>query len=89
ILHSAFPNPFNPSVTVRYELPKVSDVSITIYDMFGRNIWNLNESFKPAGYYSLQWNGDNNEGNQVSSGVYLISFSTPEFKAVQKAILIR
>ncbi|MEA3286683.1 MAG: GLUG motif-containing protein, partial [Candidatus Marinimicrobia bacterium] len=42
ILHSAFPNPFNPSVTVRYELPKVSDVSITIYDMFGRNIWNLN-----------------------------------------------
>ena len=89
ILHSPYPNPFNPSTTILYELPKTADVTIQIYDLLGRNIWSYKESVKPAGYYSLEWNGMNQNGKQVASGVYLISFSTPEFRAVQKAVLIR
>jgi len=88
-LRAAYPNPFNPSTTIQYELPNTTDVTIQIYDLLGRNVWSHEESFKPAGYYSLEWNGVNQNGKQVASGVYLISFSTPEFRAVQKAVLIR
>ncbi|MCF6237259.1 MAG: T9SS type A sorting domain-containing protein [Candidatus Marinimicrobia bacterium] len=84
-----YPNPFNPSTTIQYELPEIADVSIRIYDILGRGIWSYEESAKPVGYYSLQWNGLNNNGRQVASGIYLISFSTPEFRAVRKAVLIR
>jgi len=88
-LRAAYPNPFNPSTTIQYELPNTTDVTIQIYDLLGRSIWSHGEAFKPAGYYSLVWNGVNQNGKQVASGVYLISFSTPEFRAVQKAVLIR
>jgi len=88
-LDNPYPNPFNPSTTIKYELPKSSDMVITIYDILGRNVWSHKESSKPAGYYSLLWNGLNQNGTQGASGVYLISLSTPEFRAVQKAVLIR
>jgi len=84
-----YPNPFNPSTTIQYELPKTADVNITIYDILGRNVWSFEESTKAAGHYSFQWKGLNDNGKQVASGIYLISFSTPEFRAVQKAVLIR
>ncbi len=88
-LYQNYPNPFNPSTTIRYDLPQSSEVSLVIYDILGRSVWNYEESNHPAGYYSLQWDGLNQNGKQVASGVYLISFSTPEFRAVQKAVLIR
>lgn len=88
-LSEVYPNPFNPSTTIMYELPEVSNVSIVIYDMLGRNMWSSSESAKPAGYYSLKWDGQNNSGNQVTSGIYIISFSTPSYREVQKAVLIR
>ncbi len=88
-LKQVYPNPFNPSTTIQYALPKASDVLITVYDLLGRTVWSYEESAKPAGYYSLLWSGLNDNGNQVASGIYLISFSTPEFRAVQKAVLIR
>ena len=84
-----YPNPFNPITTIQYEIPKTSDVSIDIYDILGRTVWSMEESAKPAGYYAIEWNGLTSKGKQASSGVYLISFSTPEFRAVQKAVLIR
>lgn len=88
-LHDNYPNPFNPSTTVQYELPRTTDVKVTIFDLLGHAIWNYAEPAKQAGYYSLEWNGLNNSGESVASGVYLIAFSTPEFRAVQKAVLIR
>jgi hypothetical protein len=88
-MYDAYPNPFNPNTTIPYELPKTADVAITIYDLLGLTVWSFEEMTKPAGYYSLQWDGINQNGKQVVSGVYLISLSTPEFRAVQKAVLIR
>ncbi len=84
-----YPNPFNPSTTIQYEIPKTSDVKIIIYDILGRNVWSFKDSEIPAGYYTLEWNGLNRNGKQSSSGVYLISFSASGFRAVQKAVLIR
>ncbi|MBT7577149.1 MAG: T9SS type A sorting domain-containing protein, partial [Candidatus Marinimicrobia bacterium] len=88
-LSEVYPNPFNPSTTIMYELPEISNVSIVIYDMLGRTMWSSSESAKPAGYYSLKWDGQTNSGNQVTSGIYIISFSTPAYREVQKAVLIR
>ncbi len=88
-LDHPYPNPFNPSTTIQFELPKTADITITIYDILGRNIWSYEETDKPAGYYSLLWTGLNSNGKQAASGVYLVSFSTPEFRAVQKTVLIR
>ncbi len=88
-LYQNYPNPFNPSTTILYDLPIHSEVSLIIYDILGRSVWSYKESDKPAGYYSLQWDGLNQSGKQVASGVYLISFSTPSYREVQKAVLIR
>ncbi|NQV14356.1 right-handed parallel beta-helix repeat-containing protein [bacterium] len=88
-LHKANPNPFNPTTTIPFELPKEADVEIIIYDLLGRTVWTFEESAKPAGYYALQWDGLNHNGKLAASGVYLIAFTTPEFRAVQKAVLIR
>jgi len=88
-LKQNYPNPFNPSTTIEYDLPKTTDLVIAVYDLLSRKVWTYEASAKPAGYYSLQWDGSNQDGHQVASGVYLISLSTPEFRAVQKAVLIR
>jgi len=84
-----YPNPFNPSTTILYELPETSNLTITIYDIQGRDIWSYKESSRSAGHYSLKWNGLNYNGKQSASGIYLISLSTPKFRAAKKAILIR
>ncbi len=84
-----FPNPFNPYTTIQFELPEEADYSIAIYDILGRRIWSYTEVEKPAGSYLIQWDGQSDQGKQVSSGVYLISFSASRFRAVQKAVLIR
>ena len=88
-LSEAYPNPFNPSTTFSYDLPKTTDVEITIYNLAGHAVWTYKEVDKSAGFYSLEWSGIADGGNQVPSGVYLISFVSPDFRAVQKAVLVK
>ncbi len=85
----AYPNPFNPNTTIAFTLPKTADFNITVYDLVGRKVWSHDETTQPAGYYSITWNGLTSKGSQAASGIYLISFSTPEFRAVEKVVLIR
>lgn len=66
----AFPNPFNPTTTIRYEVPTQTDVVLTIYDISGRFITTLEDSKQSAGAYSVQWNGIDMLGDPVSTGVY-------------------
>ena len=70
-LYSAYPNPFNPITTLRYDLPEKSMVNITIYDMLGRQVRTLINQTQEAGFKSVLWNATNNKGNSVSAGVYL------------------
>ena len=84
-----YPNPFNPSTTIHYRIPERADVSITIYDLLGREIWNREISGNPAGYQSVPWNGLKDNGVQAGSGVYLITLRTSKFRMVQKVLLIR
>ena len=59
---SVFPNPFNPSTTITYTIPEFSRLELKIYDILGREVRNFNEGEKPAGTYTINWNGQNDFG---------------------------
>ena len=88
-LHSAYPNPFNPVTTLRYELPEDALVNITIYDMMGRVVKTLINDQQTAGYRSLQWNAANDAGSPVSAGLYLYTIEAGEFRQAKKMILLK
>ena len=89
VLEQNFPNPFNPSTTLRYELPEDGLVNVTIYDMMGRHISTLVSSQQTAGYKSIQWNATNDFGKPVSAGVYLYQIQAGEFVQTKKMVLLK
>jgi hypothetical protein len=65
-----YPNPFNPATEIKFDLPEPARVKIVIYDLLGREIMNLFDGMKEAGYHSIRWNSSDQRGNKVSSGIY-------------------
>ena len=88
-LYNAYPNPFNPVTTLHYDLPEGSYVNITIYDLLSNVVNNLVNTNQSSGYKSVQWNATNNQGQQVSAGVYLYSIEAGEFKQTKKMVLLK
>ena len=88
-LNNAYPNPFNPVTTLRYDLPEDANVNITIYDMMGRQISTLVSSQQNAGYKSVQWNATNDAGSPVSAGLYLYTIQAGEFRQTKKMVLLK
>ena len=86
---SNYPNPFNPATKLQYDLPKDEFVIITIYDMLGNVINNLLNDNQNSGYKSVQWDATNNQGQQVSAGVYLYSIEAGDFRQTKKMILLK
>ncbi len=70
-----YPNPFNPSTTISYASPYQSSVELIIYDIMGREVKSFNVSSQSAGYNRLVWNGRNESGNPITSGVYFYRIS--------------
>ena len=83
-LHQNYPNPFNPITTIRYDIPKLSEVKIVVHDIMGRQVATLVNTMKPAGYHNITWNGSNQLGDEVSSGMYIYSIYTKEFNFSKK-----
>jgi len=71
VLQQNYPNPFNPITTLRYDLPEDNLVTLTVYDMLGREITQLVNTTQKAGYRSVQWDATDSFGKLVSAGVYL------------------
>jgi hypothetical protein len=88
-LFQNYPNPFNPSTTIRYSIVEPGNVSIKIYDILGREIKTLVNDVRNAGTYSSTWNGDNDFGNKVSSGIYLYRMEAGSFVDTRKMILLK
>ena len=85
-----FPNPFNPATSIRYNLPQASGVSIVIYDLLGRKVRSLIDSEqKGAGYFSARWNGLDDFGGQVATGVYIYQLTTNSKSISRKMILMK
>ncbi len=88
-LHPAYPNPFNPITTIRYDLAKDATVQLNIYDITGRLVQTLITGNQVAGFYELQWNGRDATGRPVSSGLYLYRLQAGKFTANNKMLLLK
>ncbi len=86
-LNQNFPNPFNPTTTIRYGLPKAAKVQLSIYDMLGRKIVTLVNEIEQAGFHHVDWNGKTSNGSQVSSGTYIYQIET-EAQVIQRKMLL-
>ena len=88
-LYQNFPNPFNPTTTIKYDLAQKSMVTITIYDMLGKQVRNLVQNQQVPGHHSIIWDSRDNIGNFVCSGVYFYKIQAGSFLQTRKMILIR
>jgi hypothetical protein len=88
-LHTAYPNPFNPSTTIRYDLPEDSWVSLKLYNSIGEEVRTLVNEFQSAGFRSVTWNGKNESGNDVSSGMYIYTLRVGQIVKMEKVLLVR
>ena len=90
-LHPAYPNPFNPSTTLRFDLPNPTLASLKIYDVRGREVWSHSEGPAQigAGSYELVWNGVNDANQPVATGLYFVELRTSGFHQVQKLMLVK
>ncbi len=88
-LKRCYPNPFNPMVNIRYELPKAGRTTIRIFDVKGRLVCRLLDEERPAGHHTLIWDGHSTTGNSVASGIYLVKMQAGNFTAQQKITLVR
>lgn len=88
-LSQNYPNPFNPSTTIKYSLPKEEKVRIVIYDMLGNKISELINENKNAGSYQIVWNGNDDKGKKVSSGVYILTINSGSYFQSRKMVLMK
>ncbi len=72
---TSYPNPFNPTTVIKYALPNATHVTIKIYDLLGQEIITLVDEAQENGYRSVEWNGTNNAGSTVASGIYIYRLS--------------
>ena len=88
-LEPNYPNPFNPETALRYALPEAQGVRLEIYDLLGQKVRTLVDGAQPPGSYRLVWDGRNDRGQAVASGVYLYRLKTPQFRHTRKMLLLR
>jgi len=88
-LGKASPNPFRGHTTLRFALPKATKVTLEIYDHTGRRVRTLVNTELSAGYHTATWNGTDDHGRKLSSGLYFYRMVTPEYRAVRKVLLVR
>ena len=88
-LEQNYPNPFNPVTTIRYKLPKSSNVVIKIYNVQGQEIKTLLNENQPAGFHYVKWNGTNNFGINVNSGIYIYRLQADKYISTKKMVFLK
>lgn len=84
-----YPNPFNPTTHIRYQLEKPSQVELTVQSILGEKIRTLVKARQSVGGYQVMWNGTNDQNQNVASGIYLLTFFAGTFSETRKMFLIR
>jgi len=93
-LYPAYPNPFNPTTMIRYDVPAPADVKVEIFNILGQHIRTLVDEYNAAGTYTVSWDGQNQYNRIVASGVYLVAMqakakSGRDFVKVQKIVFVK
>jgi len=88
-LYQNFPNPFNPSTTISYYLPEDSPVTLSVYDVSGRRVVELLGKAEKRGRHSVTWNGRDETGELVASGIYFCKLRAGKATEIRKIVLVR
>ena len=88
-LHDNYPNPFNPTTTLRFDLPEISDITLTIYNMLGQKVKTFNMQGTPAGYHRITWDATNDLGDPVGAGVYIYQLYAKDLVKTKKMVLLK
>jgi hypothetical protein len=88
-LRQNYPNPFNPSTVIEYALPKPSQVKVQIYNVLGQRVRNLVNERQEPGYKMINWDGRDDSGNQISSGIYFYRIVAGNFIKCKKMTLLK
>ncbi len=84
-----FPNPFNPSTTIRFDLPEAQHVKLAIYDTQGRRVVSLVDEILAAGYHSATWNGRDSQGSTMASGIYFYRIEAGPLTRTERMVLLK
>jgi len=88
-LRQNYPNPFNPSTTIIYELPTAGMITLEVYNILGQLVRTLVNEVQTAGTWKVVWNGMDEAGDLVPSGIYFYRLSTPDVSITQKMMLLK
>ncbi len=89
VLFQNYPNPFNPDTEIKFSIPKSCQVSVVVYNQLGQMIRVLTDEVKDTGTHQVKWNGRDQNGNTVTSGVYFYQIFTDEFTETKKMVFMR
>jgi hypothetical protein len=88
-LQQNYPNPFNPETTISYQLARDVHLRLDVYNLLGQKVATLVDKKQPAGHYSIKWDGKDDLGSHLTSGVYLYRLQAKEYAEVKRLVLIR
>ena len=88
-LSQNYPNPFNPTATIQYALPKAVQVELKVFNILGQVVRTLVDEEKGAGYHQVVWDGTDQTGRPVSTGIYLYQIKAGDFVETKKMQLIK
>jgi hypothetical protein len=88
-LSQNYPNPFNPETTIRYQIPDAGFVRLVIYNTMGQVVKKLVDKQQNAGYYEAVWNGKDERGLGMVSGMYMVRMEAEGFTAIRKVVLMK
>ncbi len=88
-LYNNYPNPFNPSTVIKFDVAKVGKVTLRIYSVTGELVEELLNKEIVPGNYSMKWDGTNSLGQKMSSGIYYYKLQTIDYQKIGKAILVK
>ena len=88
-LSQNYPNPFNPATTTRFDLPRSEEIDLAVYNHTGQKVATLAHGVREAGGYTLRWDGLDDDGRELASGVYLYRLEAGERVETRKMVLVR
>jgi len=88
-LHQNYPNPFNPITEIRFDIPKATTVNISVFNLMGQKVKTLKNDKITPGYHTVLWDGTNDNGMQVSTGMYFYTLQTEAKSAMRKMLFLK
>jgi len=89
MLYQNYPNPFNPTTEIKFELPRMASITLTVYNLLGREMRSLVDQTLPAGSHAVIWDGRDDYGQAVASGVYFYRLSSDAYSVRKKMLLLK